>query len=38
MKGSSPLPPHPPEPLLPPHGKKGTSALSVLLEMDPNHK
>lgn len=37
MKGlqvSSPLPPYPTEPLAPPQGKKGTSALSALLEME----
>uniref|UniRef100_A0A8C3A6S8 DEP domain containing 5, GATOR1 subcomplex subunit n=1 Tax=Cyclopterus lumpus TaxID=8103 RepID=A0A8C3A6S8_CYCLU len=41
MKGlqvTSPLPPHPTEPLVPPHGKKGTSALSALLEMEQNQK
>nr|XP_019963924.1 PREDICTED: DEP domain-containing protein 5 isoform X4 [Paralichthys olivaceus] len=39
MKGlqiTSPLPPYPSEPV--PQGKKGTSALSALLEMDQNQK
>ncbi|XP_054870247.1 GATOR complex protein DEPDC5 isoform X9 [Amphiprion ocellaris] len=41
MKGlqvTSPLPPYPTEPLPPPQGKKGTSALSALLEMEQNQK
>uniref|UniRef100_A0A8C4GD83 DEP domain-containing protein n=1 Tax=Dicentrarchus labrax TaxID=13489 RepID=A0A8C4GD83_DICLA len=41
MKGlqvTSPLPPYPTEPVAPPQGKKGTSALSALLEMDQNQK
>ncbi|XP_034071492.1 GATOR complex protein DEPDC5 isoform X8 [Gymnodraco acuticeps] len=41
MKGlqvTSPLPAYPPEPLVPPQGKKGTSALSALLEMEQNQK
>ncbi|XP_057684486.1 GATOR complex protein DEPDC5 isoform X1 [Corythoichthys intestinalis] len=29
---------YPPEPLVPPQGKKGTSVLSALLEMDQNHR
>ncbi|XP_053293163.1 GATOR complex protein DEPDC5 isoform X5 [Pleuronectes platessa] len=40
MKGlqiTSPLPLYPPEPVVP-QGKKGTSALSALLEMDQNQK
>ncbi|XP_042371986.1 GATOR complex protein DEPDC5-like, partial [Plectropomus leopardus] len=41
MKGlqvTSPLPPYPTEPVVPPQGKKGTSALSALLEMEQNQK
>ncbi|XP_053185288.1 GATOR complex protein DEPDC5 isoform X2 [Scomber japonicus] len=41
MKGlqvTSPLPQYPPEPVAPPQGKKGTSALSALLEMEQNQK
>ncbi|KAM9844724.1 LOW QUALITY PROTEIN: GATOR1 complex protein DEPDC5 [Aulostomus maculatus] len=38
MKVTSPLPSYPPEPVPPPQGKKGTSALSALLEMDQNQK
>ncbi|XP_069571970.1 GATOR1 complex protein DEPDC5 isoform X7 [Brachyistius frenatus] len=41
MKGlqvTSPLPPYPAEPSGPPQGKKGTSALSALLEMEQNQK
>uniref|UniRef100_A0A3B5B1W8 DEP domain containing 5, GATOR1 subcomplex subunit n=1 Tax=Stegastes partitus TaxID=144197 RepID=A0A3B5B1W8_9TELE len=41
MKGlqvTSPLPPYPTEPVPPPQGKKGTSALSALLEMEQNQK
>uniref|UniRef100_A0A3Q1FXX3 DEP domain containing 5, GATOR1 subcomplex subunit n=1 Tax=Acanthochromis polyacanthus TaxID=80966 RepID=A0A3Q1FXX3_9TELE len=41
MKGlqvTSPLPPYPTEALPPPQGKKGTSALSALLEMEQNQK
>lgn len=41
MKGlqvTSPLPPYPTEPVAPPQGKKGTSALSALLEMEQNQK
>nr|XP_020475229.1 DEP domain-containing protein 5 isoform X3 [Monopterus albus] len=41
MKGlqvTSPLPPYPTEPVPPPQGKKGTSALSALLEMDQNQR
>ncbi|XP_047445708.1 GATOR complex protein DEPDC5 isoform X5 [Mugil cephalus] len=41
MKGlqvTSPIPPYPTEPVVPPQGKKGTSALSALLEMEQNHK
>ncbi|KAM9322543.1 GATOR1 complex protein DEPDC5 isoform 3-T5 [Pholidichthys leucotaenia] len=41
MKGlqvTSPLPPYLPEPMAPPQGKKGTSALSALLEMEQNQK
>lgn len=37
MKGlqvTGPLSPYPPEPMAPPLGKKGTSALSALLELD----
>lgn len=37
MKGlqvANTLPSYPPEPVAPPQGKKGTSALSVLLEME----
>ncbi|KAM4807782.1 GATOR1 complex protein DEPDC5 isoform 3-T3 [Rhinophrynus dorsalis] len=37
MKGLQ-LPAHPPEPPGPPIGKKGTSALSALLEMEANQK
>ncbi|XP_053326258.1 GATOR complex protein DEPDC5 isoform X1 [Spea bombifrons] len=37
MKGMQ-LPSHPPEPAGPPIGKKGTSALSALLEMEANQK
>eukprot|EP00079_Xenopus_tropicalis_P029603 XP_012825134.1 PREDICTED: DEP domain-containing protein 5 isoform X7 [Xenopus tropicalis] len=37
MKGLQ-LPSHPPEPPGPPIGKKGTSALSALLEMEANQK
>ncbi|XP_041847252.1 GATOR complex protein DEPDC5 isoform X2 [Melanotaenia boesemani] len=41
MKGlqvTSPLPSYPTEPVLPPQGKRGTSALSALLEMEQNQK
>ncbi|XP_053738521.1 GATOR complex protein DEPDC5 isoform X1 [Synchiropus splendidus] len=38
MKVSSPLPSYPTEPVGPPQGKKGTSALSALLEMEQNQK
>ncbi|XP_069037996.1 GATOR1 complex protein DEPDC5 isoform X3 [Lepisosteus oculatus] len=41
MKGlpvSGPLAAYPQEPTAPPVGKKGTSALSALLEMEANHK
>ncbi|XP_071399770.1 GATOR1 complex protein DEPDC5 isoform X2 [Centroberyx affinis] len=41
MKGlqvTSPLPQYPPEPVAPPAGKKGTSALSALLELEQNQK
>ncbi|XP_068594357.1 GATOR1 complex protein DEPDC5 isoform X5 [Cebidichthys violaceus] len=41
MKGlqvTSPLPSYPTEPVVPPQGKKGTSALSALLEMEQNQK
>ncbi|XP_055008047.1 GATOR complex protein DEPDC5 isoform X2 [Boleophthalmus pectinirostris] len=38
MKVSAPLPSYPPEPVAPPQGKKGTSALSALLEMEQNQK
>ncbi|KAG9329768.1 hypothetical protein JZ751_029705, partial [Albula glossodonta] len=41
MKGlqvTGPLAVYPPEPTPPPPGKKGTSALSALLEMEANHK
>ncbi|KAM4624323.1 GATOR1 complex protein DEPDC5 [Polymixia lowei] len=41
MKGlqvTSPLPAYPPEPVAPPPGKKGTSALSALLELEQNQK
>ncbi|KAI3374481.1 hypothetical protein L3Q82_006306 [Scortum barcoo] len=41
MKGlqvTSPLPSYPTEPVAPPQGKKGTSALSALLEMDQNQR
>lgn len=41
MKGlqvTSPIPPYPTEPVPPPQGKKGTSALSALLEMEQNQK
>lgn len=38
MKVTSPLPPYPTEPVAPPQGKKGTSALSALLEREQNHK
>uniref|UniRef100_A0A3B4X875 DEP domain containing 5, GATOR1 subcomplex subunit n=1 Tax=Seriola lalandi dorsalis TaxID=1841481 RepID=A0A3B4X875_SERLL len=41
MKGlqvTSPLPAYPSEPVPPPQGKKGTSALSALLEMEQNQK
>ncbi|XP_026229879.1 GATOR complex protein DEPDC5 isoform X3 [Anabas testudineus] len=41
MKGlqvTSPIPPYPTEPIPPPQGKKGTSALSALLEMEQNQK
>ncbi|XP_062284476.1 GATOR1 complex protein DEPDC5 isoform X2 [Scomber scombrus] len=41
MKGlqvTSPLPQYPTEPVAPPQGKKGTSALSALLEMEQNQK
>lgn len=41
MKGlqvTSPLPAYPTEPVVPPQGKKGTSALSALLEMEQNQK
>lgn len=37
MKGlqvANPLPPYPSDPAVAPQGKKGTSALSVLLEME----
>uniref|UniRef100_A0A673B6F6 DEP domain containing 5, GATOR1 subcomplex subunit n=1 Tax=Sphaeramia orbicularis TaxID=375764 RepID=A0A673B6F6_9TELE len=35
---TTPLPPYPTEPVAPPQGKKGTSALSALLEMEQNQK
>ncbi|KAI5622623.1 DEP domain-containing protein 5 isoform X3, partial [Silurus asotus] len=41
MKGlqvTSPLSPYTPEPLAPPLGKKGASALTTLLELDQTHK
>lgn len=41
MKGlqvTGPLSPYPPEPIAPPLGKKGTSALSALLELDQTQK
>uniref|UniRef100_A0A673B2J0 DEP domain containing 5, GATOR1 subcomplex subunit n=1 Tax=Sphaeramia orbicularis TaxID=375764 RepID=A0A673B2J0_9TELE len=38
MKVTTPLPPYPTEPVAPPQGKKGTSALSALLEMEQNQK
>ncbi|KAM4552846.1 GATOR1 complex protein DEPDC5 isoform 1-T1 [Odontesthes bonariensis] len=41
MKGlqvTSPLPLYPIEPVAPPQGKRGTSALSALLEMEQNQK
>ncbi|XP_055084696.1 GATOR complex protein DEPDC5 isoform X2 [Periophthalmus magnuspinnatus] len=38
MKVTAPLPSYPPEPVGPPQGKKGTSALSALLEMEQNQK
>lgn len=41
MKGlqvTSPLPSYPTETVAPPQGKKGTSALSALLEMEQNQK
>ncbi|XP_041848137.1 GATOR complex protein DEPDC5-like [Melanotaenia boesemani] len=41
MKGlqvTSPLPSYPTEPVLPPQGKRGTLALSALLEMEQNQK
>ncbi|XP_068455837.1 GATOR1 complex protein DEPDC5 isoform X2 [Clinocottus analis] len=41
MKGlqvTGPLPPYSTEPVAPPQGKKGTSALSALLEMEQNQK
>uniref|UniRef100_A0A4W6EAG2 DEP domain containing 5, GATOR1 subcomplex subunit n=1 Tax=Lates calcarifer TaxID=8187 RepID=A0A4W6EAG2_LATCA len=38
LQVTSPLPPYPSEPVPPPQGKKGTSALSALLEMEQNQK
>ncbi|XP_034743802.1 GATOR complex protein DEPDC5 isoform X10 [Etheostoma cragini] len=38
LQVTSPLPQYPTEPVVPPQGKKGTSALSALLEMDQNQK
>uniref|UniRef100_A0A096MBU0 DEP domain containing 5, GATOR1 subcomplex subunit n=1 Tax=Poecilia formosa TaxID=48698 RepID=A0A096MBU0_POEFO len=41
MKGlqvTSPIPPYPPETVAPPQGKRGTSALTALLEMEQNQK
>ncbi|KAM4728180.1 GATOR1 complex protein DEPDC5 isoform 3-T3 [Anableps anableps] len=41
MKGlqvTSPIPPYPTEPVAPPQGKRGTSALTALLEMEQNQK
>ncbi|XP_060764411.1 GATOR1 complex protein DEPDC5 isoform X5 [Neoarius graeffei] len=41
MKGlqvTSPISPYTPEPLAPPLGKKGASALTTLLELDQTHK
>ncbi|XP_061118495.1 GATOR1 complex protein DEPDC5 isoform X2 [Conger conger] len=38
LQVSGPLAVYPPEPTAPPQGKKGTSALSALLEMEANHK
>ncbi|XP_064164777.1 GATOR1 complex protein DEPDC5 isoform X1 [Anguilla rostrata] len=38
LQVSGPLAVYPPEPTAPPPGKKGTSALSALLEMEANHK
>ncbi|XP_028448315.1 GATOR complex protein DEPDC5 isoform X6 [Perca flavescens] len=38
LQVTSPLPQYPTEPVGPPQGKKGTSALSALLEMDQNQK
>ncbi|XP_068195944.1 GATOR1 complex protein DEPDC5 isoform X2 [Antennarius striatus] len=38
LQVTSPIPSYPMEPVLAPQGKKGTSALSVLLEMEQNQK
>ncbi|XP_013763308.1 DEP domain-containing protein 5 [Pundamilia nyererei] len=38
LQVTSPLSPYPAEPVAPPQGKKGTSALSALLEMEQNQK
>ncbi|XP_077954937.1 GATOR1 complex protein DEPDC5 isoform X45 [Gasterosteus aculeatus] len=38
LQVTSPLPQYPTEPAGPPQGKKGTSALSALLEMEQNQK
>ncbi|XP_034038608.1 GATOR complex protein DEPDC5 isoform X2 [Thalassophryne amazonica] len=38
LQVTSPLPSYPIEPVVPPQGKKGTSALSALLEMEQNQK
>uniref|UniRef100_A0A8D0B5J1 DEP domain containing 5, GATOR1 subcomplex subunit n=1 Tax=Sander lucioperca TaxID=283035 RepID=A0A8D0B5J1_SANLU len=38
LQVTSPLPQYPTEPVVPPQGKKGTSALSALLEMEQNQK
>ncbi|XP_064424153.1 GATOR1 complex protein DEPDC5 isoform X2 [Latimeria chalumnae] len=38
LQVTGPMPIHPPEPVGPPVGKKGTSALSALLEMEANQK
>ncbi|XP_029971281.1 GATOR complex protein DEPDC5 isoform X3 [Salarias fasciatus] len=38
LQVTSPLLPYPTEPVAPPQGKKGTSALTALLEMEQNQK
>ncbi|XP_072515735.1 GATOR1 complex protein DEPDC5 isoform X6 [Salminus brasiliensis] len=38
LQVSGPLSAYPPEPMAPPLGKKGASALSTLLELDQTHK